>query len=130
MSGRGVGKVGSTGSAYRTPRNLIRDKERAERENRAEQERREKAAWEAKRRRDERMTQHQIDHDTCVFREAKAELAAEKAGSKVSEPYGFKIYERELKKLGGINVPHDEDHEKRRKEINETKEFLRKNPGT
>ncbi len=107
MPGKVAGRVGSTGSARPTPRNMRRDKERCERENRAAQERREKAASEAKRRRDERMTQEQINHDTYVHRAARAEATAEIAGfPRGRDPKGIgeKIYERELARQGGIEI--------------------------
>ena len=133
MSGRGIGKVGSTGSAYRTPRNLIRDKERAERENRAERERREKAELEAKRRRDERMTQERINHDTYVHRAARAEATAAIAGfprGGDAKGIGEKIYQRELARQGGIDLTAEKDLSKWHKEVDAAKEFLLRNPSS
>ncbi|MGN1034560.1 MAG: hypothetical protein ACI4PK_03110 [Oscillospiraceae bacterium] len=122
--GRGVGRVGSTGSAHKTPRNLIRDKERTERENRAEQaeqERRERAAWEAKRRRDERMTQYQIDYDTFVFRQAQKEV---KIDDTKLDAYELEKSMQEFRD----NAPEGADLVKLRAAIEETKSFLKKNP--
>lgn len=133
MPGKVAGRVGSTGSARPTPRNMRRDKERCERENRAAQERREKAASEAKRRRDERMTQEQINHDTYVHRAARAEATAEISGfPRGGDPRGIgeKLYEREIERQGGIDLTAEQDLYKWRKEVDESKEFLLRNPSS